>query len=58
MNMSIKPLLGRVHEHLVAVAGVVGLVVGGLAWLDARYMHAEDVVMQNLMSQSTRYAEI
>jgi hypothetical protein len=34
------------------------MIVGGIAWLDARYMHVNDVVATNLMSQSTRYAEI
>lgn len=50
--------LAPIKDHLVAVAGVIGMAVGTIAWLDARYMHSDDIVIRDLMSQSKRYAEI
>ena len=48
----------QAREHLLAVVGIISLAAAGVAWMDARYMHTEDIVMRDLMSKSTRYAEI
>lgn len=48
----------NVKEHLAAVVGVVGMVIGAIAWFDARYMHKNDIVIRDLMSQSRNYAQV